>query len=153
MLSEVDAMGITAILHLGLSLNVPPPPGVPLRTWGMGAAVGSEHSPDGAAPTWGAGRSFSPPGGRPAPSSGPSASDRGPVPSAGSRTDSPGQRGCSAVRDRRRAAGMGSGDGPAAAAGPRGSSRGVGVGGWGRLRAVGDSREMEFCLGEPSAQR
>lgn len=116
----------------------------------MGAAVGSEHSPDGAAPTWGAGRSFSPPGGRPAPSSGPSASDRGPVPSAGSRTDSPGLL-CGAGPTE--GSGMGSGDGPAAAAGPRGSSRGVGVGGWGRLRAVGDSREMEFCLGEPSAQR
>lgn len=112
----------------------------------MGAAVGSEHSPDGAAPTWGAGRSFSPPGGRPAPSSGPSASDSGPVPSAGSRTDSPGLL-CGAGPTE------GSGDGKRGWARRGCRAPGQLSWGWGRLRAVGDSREMEFCLGEPSAQR
>lgn len=153
MLSEVDAMGITAILHLGLSLNVLPPPLPQESLFGRGEwrRLWDPSTAPTVQPRRGerVGASLRPAAARlPLAAPPPRIAAPCPLPAAG-----PTAPGCSAVRDRRRAAGMGSGDGPAAAAGPRGSSRGVGVGGWGRLRAVGDSREMEFCLGEPSAQR
>lgn len=57
MLSEVDAMGITAILHLGLSLNVLPPPfpRSPSSDVGNGGGCGIRAQPRRCSPDVGSG--------------------------------------------------------------------------------------------------